>query len=363
MTQLGEEDPREGARNLLLNCVGLRRGERLLLVREDSRHGYYDDAAPQEVEEQARGLGAQVETVTAPLIEGPEDFPQEVAAAMAGADHTVFFSRIGDQVRFLALPGGGTKTMCYALDAGFLGSSFCRLPHGLLEEIKRRFERALARAGEWRITCPLGTDFSGSFAAGSAESEAAEDFSLKLFPVTTFRPVGCGTMSGRVALAHWLMATASHSYEPFEVMLEEPVFAVIEGGRIRDLEGRPDLVARVRAHYDMVAATFGLDRDIVHSWHAGINPKTFYPRPAAGELERWGGVSFGSPRYLHVHTCGDYAPGEIAWSLFDATVLIDGETYWQDGRFVFLDRPEIRGLLDDYGLPPDALEPRHDIGI
>lgn len=363
MMQLSEDDPREGARNLLLNCVGLRGSERLLLVCEDSRHGYYDDVAPQEVSEQARRLGARVESLMAPLIEGPEDFPREVAAAMAGADHTVFFSRIGDQVRFLALPGGGSKTMCYALDAGFLGSSFCRLPHGLMEEVKNRFEGKLEQAGEWRITCPLGTDCAGSFAAGDAENGEAEDFSLELFPVTTFRPVGCGSMSGRVALAHWLMATATHSYEPCEVMLEAPVFAVVEGGRIREFEGRPDLVARVRAHYDMVAAKFGLDRDIVHSWHAGINPKTFYPRPAAGELERWGGVSFASPRYLHFHTCGDYAPGEIAWSLFDATVLIDGEVYWRDGRFVFLDRPEVRGLLDDYGLPPDAFEARRDIGI
>ena len=87
--------------------------------------------------------------------------------------------------------------------------------------------------------------------------------------------------------------------------------------------------------------------------------------PLAGPQKRYiahaGFVT--TPRYLHFHTCGDYAPGEIAWSLFDATVLIDGETYWQEGRFVFLERPEVRRLLDEYDLLPDALEPRHDIGI
>ena len=34
-----------GARNLLVCCVGLRAGDRLLILREYSRHGYYDDAA------------------------------------------------------------------------------------------------------------------------------------------------------------------------------------------------------------------------------------------------------------------------------------------------------------------------------
>jgi hypothetical protein len=31
-------------------------------------------------------------------------------------------------------------------------------------------------------------------------------------------------------------------------------------------------------------------------------------------------VAFANPRYLHFHTCGNYAPGEIAWSLFDVKV-------------------------------------------
>ena len=40
--------------------------------------------------------------------------------------------------------------------------------------------------------------------------------------------------------------------------------------------------------------------------------------------------------------------GDIAISLFDATVAFDGEVLWRDGRFVFMDRPEIRALARDY---------------
>jgi len=351
-----------GALNLLANCVGVARGERVLIVREDAVHGYYDDHAAPQVADFARDLGAEVDVFMAPLIDGPEDFPDDLRAAMADVDHTIFFCRIGDQVRFVKIDGAGTKTMCYALDRGFLGSGFCAVPHGLMEEIKRRLEAALDTAHEWRITCPLGTDAWGRFDAPAA-GEEAEDFSLRLFPVTTFRPVPCGTMSGRVALSRWLMATGSRTYSPSDVPLERPVFAVIEQGRICGFEGDSESVGRARAQHDHVGGLFGIDPDLVHSWHVGINPQTFYPQPAETDLERWGGISFGSPRYLHFHACGDYAPGEICWSLFDATVEIDGEPFWTCGRFSFLERSDIAGLIAGEPGAAALLEPRMDLGI
>ena len=43
----GEDcDPHGGARNLLLDCVGVKAGEQVLIVREDPALGYYDAAAP-----------------------------------------------------------------------------------------------------------------------------------------------------------------------------------------------------------------------------------------------------------------------------------------------------------------------------
>ncbi|MGI9413049.1 MAG: hypothetical protein ACR2PM_05235 [Hyphomicrobiales bacterium] len=351
-----------GALNLLENCVGVAPGDRVLIVREDAAHGYYDDHAPTFVAEKARALGARVETFMAPLIDGPESFPRELRTAMADADHTIFFCRIGDQVRFAEIAGAGTKTMCYALDRGFLGSGFCALPHGLMEEIKRRLEAALDGASAWRITCPLGSDACGTFEGPGAEGEA-DDFSLRLFPVTTFRPVPCATMNGRVALSRWLMATGSRTYTPSEVALGAPVFAVIENGRIVRFEGDGESARNARAQHDHVGATFGIDPDLVHSWHVGINPQTFYPRPAESGLERWGGISFGSPRYLHFHACGDYAPGEICWSLFDATVEIDGERFWTDGRFSFLERDDIAALIAAEPAAAPLFEPRSDLGI
>ena len=362
------ENLQKGAQNLLLGCVGLAPGEQVLLVREDPGPGYYDAAAGDAVEAEARRLGAQVHSLwTAAPLDGPESFPKVVAAAMQEVDHTIFFSRIGDQVRFASLPGHGTCTMTYALDAGYLASDFCTLPHALMQAVLSRFEAELDRAQAFRITCPLGTDVTGSLAPpAAAESGTAEektDFTLKLFPLAIFRPISCTDMSGRVMLANWLMATGNQSYEPQILDLDTPVAAVIEQGRIVDFEGEAALCAKVRGHYARVAGLFGIDSRVVHSWHVGIHPKTYYEGTAQDNVDRWGNVMFASPRYLHFHTCGDYAPGEIAWSVIDTSVSLDGTPYWQDGRFVFLEREDLRALLADYPGCEDAFEMRMDIGL
>ena len=121
-------------------------------------------------------------------------------------------------------------------------------------------------------------------------------------------------------------------------------------------------VVRVRDHYRRLGALFDIDAYTVNSWHAGINPATFYPTPARDDVERWAGVAFGSPRYTRFHSCGT-DPGEIAWSVFDATIALDGEDYWRDGRFVFLDRHDQRALLATYPDAARAFEIRRDIGL
>jgi len=355
---------RTGAQNLLLGCVGVAPGDQVLVVREDTGAGYYDAAAGDAVAAEARRLGARVHSLwTAAPLAGPEDFPKVVAAAMEQVDHTIFFSRIGDQVRFSSLPGCGTCTMSYALDAGYLASDFCTLPHALMQEVLHSFEAELDRAKEWRITCPLGTDVTGAMAPPAESGEGTTDFTLKLFPLAIFRPISCAAMSGRVMLANWLMATGTHGYEPRTLDLDRPLAAVIEAGRTVAFEGEAALCAKVRDHYARVAEIFAIDPDVVHSWHVGTHPKAYYAGRARDNIDRWGNVAFASPRYLHFHTCGDYAPGEIAWSLIDATVTLDGTPYWQDGRFVFLERADIRAVLADFPGCETAFEMRRDIGL
>ncbi|MDH3690839.1 MAG: hypothetical protein OEU36_15435 [Gammaproteobacteria bacterium] len=354
---------RAGALNLLQDCVGVQNGDHVLFIREHSRYGYYDETAGNAVEEESRGLGANVHTLWTPPIESAETLPKIVSSAMQHADHTIFFSRIGDQLRFCDDLGPGTITMTYALDAGFLGSQFCRVPHSLMQDVLSKLQAELDSAREWHITCPLGTDVRGSIDSDAIASGNTGGFTLSLFPVSIFRPIPCRSMSGKVVLNRWIVGTANRSYEPKQLMLDQPVIAIVEQGHIVDFQGDPKNVVAVRDHYKMVSQKFDIDGDVVHSWHAGIHPKTFYPQPAETDLERWGGVTFASPRYLHFHTCGDYSPGEIAWVVIDASVDFDGTFYWKDGQFVFLERGDVRVLLPKYSVDETAFDMRQDIGI
>jgi hypothetical protein len=356
-------DPREGARNLLLNCLGVRLGQRIVIAAEDPAEEFYDAFAVTCIAEIAEELGCQAIILPCACISGPEALPPAILEAAEGADHIVFQAQAGDQVRFSKLPGSASKTMSYALDIGLLGSQYCTLHHGFMREVLESFESQLNAARSWRITCPLGTDVTGTQNPGDGAAADGEDFTLALFPVPIHRPVSCSGMSGRVAVAHWLMSTANHVYEESFLKLDEPLMAVIEAGRIVDFEGSKELVKRVRSHYRRVANLFGIEEDVVHSWHAGIHPKAFYPLSATSNILRWGAVAFANPRYLHFHTCGNYAPGEIAWSLFDATVQLDGKAYWEEGRFTFLANPDLRSRLPHYNLDDRALEQRFDIGI
>lgn len=356
-------DPREGARNLLLNCVGIRPGEKIVIAAEDPIESFYDALASRCILEIATELGCQASLLPCPVISGPESLPSSIIKAMEEVDHIIFQARAGDQVRFTKLGGTATKTMSYALDIGLLGSEYCTLHHGLMRDLLKALKWELDAVKTWHITCPLGTDVSGTQSSKDATAGNEEDFTLLLFPIPIFPPITCQTMEGRVAVAHWLMSTANRVYQNSFLKLDEPVMAVVEAGRIVDFEGPKDLIGKVRNHYQRVGYLFDIEEDVVHSWHAGIHPKAFYPFKATSDIDRWGSVAFANPRYLHFHTCGNYAPGEITWSIFDATVEFDGKTYWDRGRFTFLDRADLRKRLVHYGLDDWAFEQRFDIGI
>ena len=355
-------DPEAGARNLLLDCVGLEPGQDILFVCEDSDLAHYH-AGPGDVAMKiAAELGANVYQLQTPVIFGPEEFPAPLAGAMQHVDHTVFFSRIGDQMRFNKTPGRSTATMCYALDMELLGSRFCTVPHRLITKMADKLREKFAAGGEWHVTCPNGTDFRGDLKASPLAAPDPNAFTVKLFPMGILPPTPAATMNG-VAASQWLQSTQNHAYEPEGMVLDAPVFVEIKDGRITGFSGREDLVDRVRAHYDYVAGLFDIDPDYVHSWHTGFHPKTFYNGNAADNLTRWGSVAFNSPRYTHLHTCGNYPPGEISLDIMDATISLGGEVLWQDGQFVFTKRPDVLALLDDFPGHEDAFEQVWEIGL
>ena len=109
-------------------------------------------------------------------------------------------------------------------------------------------------------------------------------------------------------------------------------------------EGDAEVIARLRRQLEKAAAITGGDPYRLNSWHTGINPYTFFDGNPHDHLERWGTVSYGSPRYTHIHTAG-VDPGDASFHLIDASILFDDQAFWEGGRFVYLDRAEIQDPL------------------
>ena len=352
-----------GARNMLINCAMLEPKETLLVVKEQSSLGWYDDEAPDAVIEGAKAMGTEP---TVLHVGGPQSrISANVTKAVENHDCTIFFARIGDQDRFAELPPGCRSVMVYARDAAALSSPYGRIDHRAMVDVKRCVNELCANSDHIEITCELGTDLSGK-PGTSGGAEEMLDVSVARFPMAVPAPVLASGFSGRVALSRYLTTTGSMPYEPAAVRIEGVVFAEVSNGRIDRFSGSSDMVARIVRHYDHVADLFGLDSSIVHSWHAGIHPACAYGDSIEDDPDRWSNNVFANPRFLHFHTCGSYAPGEICWMVLDPTISLDGINLWQNGRLCLshfdlgaacidkwpalrnlLDQPEMRVGLDD----------------
>jgi len=120
-------------------------------------------------------------------------------------------------------------------------------------------------------------------------------------PVPVPAPVNAAGFSGEVVLTGCLTPTGSQVYDPPCLDIAAPVVARIDGNRIVDLDGPPDQVARIRAHYRAVADRFGIDPDYVHSWHAGLHPACRLHGDPDHDRDLWSNTVFGNPAFLHFH--------------------------------------------------------------
>jgi hypothetical protein len=242
-----------------------------------------------------------------------------------------------------------------------LASGFGQADYRVFERLKDLVNRAFSNAEDVHVTCPAGTDFRGP---GARFPDHGGDTTVKRFPLSVFAPIPSAGYSGRVAQAGFLASTGSQTYEPPACEIQETLFVQFSDSRITGFEGSEPDVAAARAHYDHVSSLFDLDRDYIHSWHAGIHPGCGYTKPANFYYDRWANGAFGNPRILHFHTCGRNPPGEISLNIIDPTVRIDGVAVWESGR-LHPDRiPGGKELLDsDADIAQLFADPVRDCGV
>lgn len=318
--------------NLFTHCAGLEPGRRVLIVGERRRTGFYDDLIAPTVARMAADRGYKVNLLNRSFCEDVVEMDPGLAHQMAAADCTMFFARLGDQMRFRNMPSGARNIVCYTLDHSALISGFGTAHHQAFVQLKQAIDQMVGAAQQIRVTCPRGTDFAGPGLDASADARI--DVGITRFPMSVFAPVSARQYSGRAVLAGFLLGTGSRYYQPYGRALQRPVAAHFAKGRLIGFTGLSADVALANAHYDTVAERFGLDRNAVHSWHAGIHPGCAYADPVERDFLRWGGGAFGNPRLLHFHTCGSAAPGEISWNILDPTIRIDGVAVWENGRLM-----------------------------
>jgi len=350
-----------GALTLLRECVGGRSGEKLLIVSEAEEFGCYDAKAISMVASAARFLGMVVYETQAGSSVDSDAQKTALLNTVKGFDHVVFFSRVGDQIRFVNNAQIPSSTMCYTLCGHSLNSQFGTACHYGMAEIKDAIDTAFNEAAQVKVTCPRGTHYVGS--AKNRLVDAVE-VGIKRFPLLVPKPIPAMGFSGEVALSRFLIGTGSKYYEPYCLPLPSDVFAHVEANRIIEFKGSADDVARVEQHYKHVSNQFGIEPWFVDSWHAGIHPACEYADDAEKNVTRWSNSVFGNPRVLHFHTCGEYAPGEISWHVIDPTIYVDGTAIWEDGRLYPERLPQCADILVNHpNLANLFANPTRQIGL
>lgn len=332
-----DNDLTRGVENLVFNCAGVKTGDRVLLISEEHDLGYCDAEAIGRTIEFCRQNGTEVEDVLIPFQPENAIIPDEIRPVLQRSDIVICFSRLIDQLRFEEFEFCRKCIVNYAATRDRLASAFGAAPHEAFEELKRRIEEMIIRSGKIEVTCPNGTDFSGS---GHTLGDSSDDVKVRRFPMLIFTPVLADHFSGRVAMPGLLIGTGRNFYSPYGLQLGGTIQAVFEDGRLKVFEGKAEDVERAERHLDRVSARFGTDRNFVHSWHAGIHPANYSPVRVFDDPVLWSNSAFGNPRILHFHTCGRELPGEISWNVLDPTIRLDGIAVWENGRLM-IDR--IRG--------------------
>lgn len=334
-----------GARNLLLQCADVKTGERLLLIGEKGLHPFFDYRLCDVVAEVARSL--RIETTVHLAVPGTDasEFPESVSNAMQNADVTIFFSRLGDQVRFIDSAGPGRKIMTYTLTLDHLESKFSTFDFQLMKQIHDTLLEEVKASKTYLIESDNGTSLKANVSQISGSSQVVvSEFSLELFPVMIFPPLNFSNLNGQLVMEHFLLSSSTRTYEDSELHLDSPVTAVIEDSRMVDFKGNNQLIDKLKMQLIRAAAITGGDPYRLNSWHTGINPYTFYDSDPFSNLERWGTVAYGSPRYTHIHASGK-DPGDISIQLFDASITFDDKRFWEQGKFIYLDQPEIQSIF------------------
>lgn len=349
-----------GLSNLLVDCAGIKDGQRVVLIHEEGNPAVEHDVVAA-IEQGARALGATVTSLgCGERLAGPEAIPPHIVAAMAQADVTILSHYMGAMLRLRPPIGAGVHVLNYATNGNLLGSRWATVPYGVWLEAGDAIARELRGATSWRVTCPLGTDLRGSITPPPA-SAPSQPFTVLTFPIGTHNPIRSHGASGRLVI-RWLASSANHDIGD-GLILRSPVTAEVRDDRIVRLEGGAAEVAKAESLLHDLGRRNGVDPMLINSWHAGINPQA---RPCCDpekDLNHWQLMSHNNPRLMHFHAVGHAMPGEISLPVLDPDIWLDERQLWRRGEFLLLKSPAIQDILGRHPGSEDAYELNREVGV
>ena len=317
--------------NLLKGCANLSASDRILIISEDEKLGWYKDNLTEALKYFAKELGIKVELLKVGAPE--EENIDRIRQLSCKYDCMIYLSRLGDQRRFENIHSCKT-VMSYVRNAEILASSFGCADYAAHLDLKTVLDDIFRKTKKIEISCPKGTKLSGEFKQVWFEQP---DVATLRFPMVVHAPISAISFEGYVILSGHITSTGSQVYEPASLELKEDTKVFISNGKITQITGCKEDVENINDHYRVVAKKFNIDAKVVHSWHSGIHEGLDPKSMKFIDADHWSNSVFGSPRYLHFHTCGDYAPGEICWVVKEPTVKVDGIPLWEKGRINFFE--------------------------
>ena len=350
-----------GIENLLVNCAGIRPNDRVLLISEEDELKFCESHAVVATANECQRLGASAQIMEIPFQPVNATIPDDLQAGIEQSDVVISFSRLVDQMRFMDFNNCRKCVVNYAATKERLSSPFSTGEYRAFMELKNRIEEMITNCETVEVTCPRGTNFSGP---GNELGGIKDDVRIKRFPMLIFTPVIAARFSGRVAMPRIMIGTSRNFYSPYGLQFRETLYADFQNGRLTAFDGNVEDVDRADRHLDLVSAQYGLDRNFVHSWHAGIHPANTSPISAFDDYVLWCNSTFGNPRLLHFHTCGREPPGEISWNVLDPTISFDGVVAWEQGRLAIERIPGALSIADRYpGFARIFANPQSFVGV
>ena len=333
---------KKGALNLIVNCAELSSHHKVLIVTENEKFGWYDKFVAKIVKKICTEL-----EIAANLLEVEEPSEEnsfKMQKLSTKYDCIIYFSRLGDLQRFENVHSCKV-VMSYARNIEMLASQFGTTNYKIHLDLKKSIDEVFINTKNLKISCPLGTNVKGNCSKIFSDNN---DVAIKRFPMVVHSPISAALLSGVVVVEKFLTSSGSSFYSPSNIRLNEKVKFYMENGFIKSFIGDEKDIYNIKSHYDFVSNKFKIKKDIVHSLHSGIHNGLLSESIKSNNPDYWSNTVFGNPNYLHFHTCGDYAPGEICWMLKNQTILVDGLTLWKKGKIMYNNFPLLMKCIDKW---------------